>query len=81
MSFLTEQKTEIAQAQVTEALLRMKKLKLHENVIKDFLENGKLNQSEVCGLLYWLNEDCLRTSNAGRKAPQNISYGHDCLER
>lgn len=46
MSYLTEQKTELAQAQVTEALLRMSKLQIHGNAIKEFLESGKLNRSE-----------------------------------
>ena len=49
--------TEIRQAQVTEALLRMKKLDLHENVIKEFKESGKLNLSELIGMLYWLNDE------------------------
>ena len=55
MSYLSEQKTQIAQAQVTEALLRMKKLHLHENAVKEFYEEGKLNKSEH-GILYWLDE-------------------------
>ena len=38
MSYLTEQKTELAQAQVTEALLRMSKLQIHSNAIKEFLQ-------------------------------------------
>lgn len=56
MSYLEEQTTEIAQAQVKEALLRMKTLKLHENAIREFRETGKLNLSELGGILFWLNE-------------------------
>lgn len=52
----------IAEAQKVEALLRMKKLDLHENAIREFKEEGKLNLSEPAmgnrvGVLYWLNED------------------------
>lgn len=50
------QKTELGQAQVAEALLRMKKLKLHENVIHEFKSEGKINRSEFGGILYWLDE-------------------------
>lgn len=42
-----------------EALLRMKKLKLHENVLAEFKNEDKLNQSET-GVLYWVeNEEVL----------------------
>lgn len=54
----------IAEAQKAEALLRMKKLDLHENAIREFKEEGKLNLSEGAkifglpvGVLYWLNEE------------------------
>lgn len=41
-----------------EAIERMKLLKLHPNVIKEFKKENKLNRSETnFGLLYWLNED------------------------
>ena len=50
------QKTELGQAQVAEALLRMKKLILHENVIHEFKSEGKINRSEFGGILYWLDE-------------------------
>ena len=64
MSYLSMQTTEMGQAQVTEALLRMKALKLHENVINEFRENGRLNKSEnlkmsgfgpILPILYWLD--------------------------
>ena len=38
-----------------EAIKRMKKLKLHSNVLKEFV-NGTLNESEGGGCLYWLDE-------------------------
>jgi hypothetical protein len=58
MSYLEQQTSEIAQAQVVEALLRMKNLKLHENVINEFKETGKINLSENGGILYyWLNDE------------------------
>lgn len=56
MSFLSKQETELKQAQVTEALLRMKKLGLYGNAIKEFQESGKLNLSEK-GILFWLDEE------------------------
>lgn len=42
-------------AQTEEAVLRMKKLKLHNDVLSDFQKEGKLYRSEG-GNLYWLNE-------------------------
>lgn len=52
----------IAEAQKVEALLRMKKLDIHENAIKEFKDEGKLNLSEPAfgnrvGVLYWLNAE------------------------
>lgn len=46
----------LIEKQKEEAASRMKKLKLHENVIKEFTEKGKLNVSELQGLLYWLDD-------------------------
>ena len=40
--------------QRTEALKRMEMLHLHENVIDDFKEIALLNQSELGGILYWV---------------------------
>lgn len=40
-----------------QALEIMKMLKLHKNVINDFIKEDKLNKSEtVNGILYWLDE-------------------------
>lgn len=74
MSYLTEQKTQLKQAQVTEALIRMKRLELHENVIKEFYEEGKLNLSENGGLLYWLNEKEEAMVRAWEKETGNVVY-------
>ncbi|MCL2321845.1 MAG: hypothetical protein FWC47_07040 [Oscillospiraceae bacterium] len=39
-----------------EALSRLNMLKLHPNVKNDFKNEGKINKSEGCGLLFWLDE-------------------------
>lgn len=39
-----------------EAIERMNMLKLHKNVINDFVQNNKLNVSENNGALYWIND-------------------------
>lgn len=64
MSTLTLTKTELTQKQVDEAINRMKKLDLHENTIKEFMVERKLNKSipvrmgsAVVGSLFLLNED------------------------
>lgn len=46
MSYLTMQTTEIAQAQVAEALLRMKRLNLLDEVVEQFKDCGKVLKSE-----------------------------------
>lgn len=46
MSYLTQQASETKHAQITEALLRMKKLNLLNDAIKQFKERGKLLKSE-----------------------------------
>ena len=73
MSFITEQKTIIATAQVVEALLRMKKLGIHENAIREFKEEGKLNQSEQ-GILLWLDEKGQEMVEAWQKQSGAIVY-------
>lgn len=47
-----ELKTEKMKA---EAVRRMKQYRMHPNVVREFNE-GKLNESEHFGMLYWLNE-------------------------
>lgn len=39
-----------------EAIERMKKLRLHSNVIKEFQKEDKLNLSEAYGALFWLDD-------------------------
>lgn len=46
MSYLSKQTTEIGQAQVTESLLRMKKLRLLDGVIEQFKDCGSILKSE-----------------------------------
>lgn len=43
--------------QKQEALERMKMLKLHSNIIKEFDNDGIVNLSENGGLLYWLDSN------------------------
>lgn len=74
MSYLTEQKTSLAMEQVKEALNRMKNLKLHENVVKEFEEEGKLNLSELGGILYWLNDEENAMVRAWEEETGNIVY-------
>lgn len=74
MSYLEQQTSEIAQAQVVEALLRMKHLKLHENVINEFKETGKINLSENGGILYWLNDDENNMVRQWEKETGNLVY-------
>ncbi len=49
--------SELRERQKAEAVKRMKKLGIMEQLIKEFEEEGKLNLSENGGLLYWLNEE------------------------
>jgi len=45
----------LKEKQKNEAIERMKKVGLHENVLKEFKEENKLNISKVGGVLLWLN--------------------------
>lgn len=47
--------TELRELQKTEAIKRLKELRVHQNVINEFIEEGKLNLSEN-GMLCWLDE-------------------------
>ena len=73
MSYLSQQTTQLKQAQVTEALLRMKKLKIHDPVIQNFHKSGKLYKSEI-GILYWLDEEEERMVREWEGEPGNIVY-------
>ena len=83
MSYLSMQTTEIAQAQVTEALLRMKKLNLLDGAIKQFKESGKLLKSENfrtgngdsrIAILYDLSEKENKMVREWEKLTGNIVY-------
>lgn len=74
MSYFEKQTTEVGKAQVAEALYRMKKLQLHENVIREFNEEGKLNLSEICGILFWLNEQEEKLVRDWEKKTGNMVY-------
>lgn len=43
--------------QKQEALARMRTLKLHENVIREFEKDDVINQSEHGGILFWLDDN------------------------
>ena len=73
MSFYDQQTSELAQAQVKEAVSRMKMLKLHGNVIKDFMESGRLNLSER-GILFWLNKKEQQMVDEWQKTTGNMVY-------
>ena len=72
----------IAEAQKVEALLRMKKLDLHENAIREFKEEGKLNLSEgqrlwgkiPVGVLYWLSEEEMQMVKEFEKENGGLVY-------
>lgn len=75
MSCLTEQKTKLKTEQIKEALMRMKKLGLHSNVIKEFDREGKLNKSETnMGILYWLDEEEEKMVREWEDQTGNICY-------
>ena len=76
---LASKTDEIAQAQITEALLRMKKLDIHENAINEFLRERKLNLSEPgfgnkVGVLYWLNDDEQKMIEEWEQETGNVVY-------
>ena len=69
----------IIEAQKAEALLRMKKLDIHENAINEFKKAGKLNKSEpgwnnVVGVLYWLDDDEQKMVRAWEEKTGNMVY-------
>lgn len=60
--------------QKEEALRRMKALDLHENAIKEFKEEGKLNKSESIGFLYYLNDEEEEMIREWEKETGNLAY-------
>ena len=68
--------------QRTEALKRMELLKLHENVIDDFKEIALLNQSELGGILYWVEGEMEKNIREWEEKTGNLVYHviHDYTE-
>ena len=66
ISFREEQKIE--------AVKRMKKLSLHPNVINEFITEDKINKSEICGILYWLNDEEEKFVKAFEKEHNAVVY-------
>ena len=68
--------------QRTEALKRMELLKLHENVIEDFKEISLLNQSELGGILYWVEGEMEKKIREWEEKTGNLVYHviHDYTE-
>ena len=68
--------------QRTEALKRMELLKLHENVIDDFKELSLLNQSELGGILYWVEGEMEKKIREWEEKTGNLVYHviHDYTE-
>lgn len=79
MSIAENTKTELHHAQVIEALLRMKKIGFHRNVIEEFKSERKLNKSVCCkigkayiGKLVWLSDE-------EKKFVEEFEKEHDCV--
>lgn len=65
--------TEITKKQKDEAISRIKKLNLHPNAVREFIEENKLNLSER-GMLYWLDETELDMIDEWQKETGNLVY-------
>ena len=57
-----------------EALKRMKALRMMAQPIKEFSKENKLNLSEVCGILYWLDEEQERMIRDWEMESGNLAY-------
>lgn len=57
-----------------EAIERMRMLGIHENAIKEFEEEGKINKSEAIGFLYWLNEEEEKLIKNWEEETGNMAY-------
>lgn len=60
--------------QKREALARMAILRLHENVVREFKEEGKLNISEKNGMLFWLNDEQKKMVEEWESESGNVVY-------
>lgn len=79
MSIAIAKDVAIEVAQKHEALLRMKKLDLHENAIREFKEEGKLNRSDPAmgnrvGVLYWLTDEETKMVRDWEKETGHLVY-------
>ena len=68
-----EENIEMRIKQELEAEARIKKLNLHPNAIKEFMEGRKLNLSEK-GILFWLNDEEEQMVRAWEDETGNIVY-------
>ena len=60
-----------------EAIKRMKLLQLHQNVIKEFQDENKLNRSEFCkGILYWITDEEQQLVNEFQKEHKGYLVYH-----
>lgn len=68
--------------QKQEALERMKMLKLHGNIIKEFDKEGIVNLSENGGFLYWLDSNQQAIVDEFETEHDALVYHviHDCTE-
>lgn len=69
----TNQHENLNEMQVSEALQRMKMLKIHENAIADFLKDRTLNKS-VGGFLYWLDDSEKKMVEEWQRKTGNLVY-------
>ncbi len=63
----------LLEQQKAEAVKRMKKLKLIDNIIYEFEEKNVLNRSE-CGILYWLTDEEKKLVETWEKETGNLVY-------
>lgn len=59
---------------VKEALDRMKLLRLHQNAVREFRDECKLNLSGVYGALYWLNDEQKKLVRDWEEKTGNLVY-------
>jgi len=65
---------ELRAVQKEEAVKRMKALKMLDQPIKEFEEEGKLNLSESHGILYWLDEEEQKMVDQFEKEHNGLVY-------
>lgn len=66
--------SEFRDRQKQEAIRRMKALHMLEQPIKEFEKEDKLNISERCGILYWLNDDEKKMVEEFEKKNEGLVY-------